>query len=276
MVSKFKVQSSKFKVVVPGKVRWNAGMIFPRWFLAVFGCATFSAHLHGAEVVELEGAKYHVFRVEKADWPKLQLAWLGADGKPLLDFNGLKRDLAAKGRKIVFATNAGIYERGPKPCGLTICDSKELVPLNLRPGEGNFYLKPNGVFFLDDQTGPGVMEAAEFARSGLKPRLATQSGPLMLRNGVIHSAFNVNSPNKRLRNGVGVRKSDGQILFVMSDRDDSVKGRVTFHQFSRLFLHLGCQDALFLDGDISTMLVNPKLDAKFISNTFAAMFFVAE
>jgi uncharacterized protein YigE (DUF2233 family) len=233
-------------------------MIFPRWFLAVFGCATFSAHLHGAEVVEYEGAKYHVFRVEKADWPKLQLAWLGADGKPLLDFNGLKRDLAAKGRKIVFATNAGIYERGPKPCGLTICDSKEFVSLNLRPGEGNFYLKPNGIFYLDDQTGPGVMEAAEFTRSGLKPRLATQSGPLMLRN------------------GVGVRKSDGQILFVMSDRDDSVKGRVTFHQFSRLFLHLGCQDALFLDGDISTMLVHPKPDAKFISNTFAAMFFVAE
>ena len=154
--------------------------------------------------------------------------------------------------------NAGTYERGAKPCGLTICDSKELVPLNLRPGEGNFYLKPNGIFYLDDQTGPGGMEAAEFTRSGLKPRLATQSGPLMLRN------------------GVGVRKSDGQILFVMSDCDDSVKGRVTFHQFSRLFLHLGCQDALFLDGDISTMLVHPKPDANFISNTFAAMFFVAE
>jgi uncharacterized protein YigE (DUF2233 family) len=42
------------------------------------------------------------------------------------------------------------------------------------------------------------------------------------------------------------------------------------------FLHLGCEDALYLDGDISTMLVDPKPDAKFTSNTFAAMFFVAE
>ncbi|MEZ5386885.1 MAG: phosphodiester glycosidase family protein [Prosthecobacter sp.] len=250
-------------------------MIFPRWLCAAFGCATLAPHMHGAEVVEYEGARYHLFRVDRAEWPKLQLAWLGTDGKPLLDFNGLKRDLAAKGQKIAFATNAGIYERGPKPCGLTICGGRELVALNLRPGEGNFYLKPNGVFFLDDRSGPGVMEAGEFGKSGLKPRLATQSGPLLLRNGVIHPAFNLNSPNKRLRNAVGVR-GDGQIVFVMSDRESREWGRVTFHQLSRFFLHLGCRDALFLDGDISTMLVDPAPDAVFTPNTFAAMFYVAE
>lgn len=250
-------------------------MKLPRWLCAVFGCAALSPHLHGAEVMEHEGAKYHLFRVDRAEWSKLQLSWLGADGKPLQDFNGLKRDLAAKGQKIAFATNAGIYERGPKPCGLTICGGRELVPLNLRTGEGNFYLQPNGVFFLDEKVGPGVMEAAEFGKSGLQPRIATQSGPLLLRKGVIHPAFNLNSPNKRLRNAVGVRK-DGQIVFVMSDREDRTRGRVTFHQLSRFFLHLGCQDALFLDGDISTMLIHPPPDATFISNTFAAMFFVAE
>ena len=246
-----------------------------RWLCTAFGCAAFSPHLHGAEVVEHEGARYHLFRVSPADCSKLQLAWLGADGKPLIDFNGLKRDLAAKGQKITFATNAGIYERGPKPCGLTICGGRELVPLNLQPGEGNFYLKPNGVFFLDDKSGAGVMEAAEFGKSGLNPRLATQSGPLLLRKGVIHPAFNLNSPNKRLRNAVGVR-SDGQIVFVMSDREDRTRGRVTFHQLSRFFLHLGCQDALFLDGDISTMLIKPPADAAFTPNTFAAMFYIAE
>ena len=169
-----------------------------------------------------------------------------------------------------------IYARGPKPCGLTICAGRELVPLNLQPGEGNFYLKPNGVFFLDDQHGPGVMEASEFARSGLKPRLATQSGPLMLLNGVIHSAFNLHSPNKRLRNAVGVRKRDGQIIFAMSDRDDAKLGTVTFHQFSRFFLHLGCEDVLYLDGDISTMILNPAPDAKFTPNTFAGMFYLVK
>lgn len=251
--------------------------LLPCWVLAVFGgCACLSSHVHAAETVEHEGARYHLFRLDRDEWPRLQLTWLGTDGKPLGDFNGLKRELAAKGRKIAFATNAGIFERGPRPCGLTICAGQELVPLNVRPGEGNFYLKPNGVFFLDDKLGPGVMEAAEFAKSGLKPRLATQSGPLMLRGGVIHPAFNVNSPNKRQRSAVGVRKSDQQIVFAMSDRDDAARGTVTFHQFSRFFLHLGCQDVLYLDGDISTLVVDPAADASFVANTFAGMFFVAE
>ncbi len=251
-------------------------MRFPRWLLTLFGCASITSHLHGAETVDYEGGRYHLYRVDKADWSRLDLAWLGENGKPLGDFNGLRQHLAAQNRKIVFATNTGIYERGPKPCGLTICAGRELVPVNLQNAEGNFYLKPNGIFYLDEKTGPGVMEAAEFAQSGLKPRLATQSGPLLLRQGVIHPAFRENSPNKRLRNAMGVRSSDGQIIFAMSDREDSAKGRVTFHQLTRLFIHLGCQDALFLDGDISTMILDPQPDAKFTPNTFAAMFFVAE
>ena len=251
-------------------------MTILRGLLTLFGCATITSHLHGAETVDYECGRYHLYRVDKADWPCLQLAWLNDQGQPLGDFNSLRQQLAMRNKRLVFATNAGIYKHGPTPCGLTICAGRELVPLSLSAGEGNFFLKPNGVFYLDDQTGPGVMEAAEFAKSGLKPRLATQSGPLLLRQGVIHPAFRENSPNKRLRNAVGVRKQDGQILFAMSDRDDAVKGRVTFHQFSQFFLHLGCEDALYLDGDISSMLVDPKPDAKFISNTFAGMFFVAE
>lgn len=247
-----------------------------RWLLAVFGCASLTSHVHGAETLDYEGARYHVFRIDRGEWAKLNLAWKGGDGKPLQDFNGLARHLTTQGKRLRFAMNAGIYERGPTPCGLTISGGQVLVPLNLRPGEGNFYLKPNGVFYLDDAAGPGVMEAAEFGRSGLKPRIATQSGPLMLRKGVIHPAFNAGSPNKRLRNAVGVRAKDGQIIFVMSNREDSVKGRVTFHQLTRLFLHLGCQDALYLDGDICMMLVDPPQDAVFAPNTFAGMFFVAE
>ena len=83
-------------------------MKLSRWILAVLGCTTMTTHLVGAEVVEHDGAKYHLFRVDPADWPKLQLAWLGADGKPLGDFNGLRRELTSKGQKIVFATNAGM------------------------------------------------------------------------------------------------------------------------------------------------------------------------
>lgn len=249
--------------------------MFPRWLLTLLGCA-FTTHLRAAEQAEFEGALYHLYRVDKGNLAELELRWLGDDGKPLGSFEGLRTQLATEGKGIAFATNAGIYERGPKPCGLTICAGRELVPLNLRVGEGNFYLKPNGIFFVDATHGAGVMEAGEYSQSRLKPRLATQSGPLLLRKGVMHPAFNVNSPNKRQRNAVGVRTSDGQVIFVLCDREDRVKGRVTFHQFSRFFLHLGCEDALFLDGDISDMLVDPRPDAKITPNTFAAMFVIAK
>ncbi|HSJ03946.1 MAG: phosphodiester glycosidase family protein [Verrucomicrobium sp.] len=245
------------------------------WFLAVLGLSSGSGiHAGTGERVEFEGAIYHLYRVPAAESPKLELHWLGKDGQPLRDFPGLMKAVTAAGRHIAFATNAGIYEKGPKPCGLTISQGKELVPLNLRPGEGNFYLHPSGVFYVDDAKGAGVMESAEFGRSALQPRLATQSGPLLLRKGVFHPAFREGSPNKRLRNAVGVRASDGEVIFVMSDREDREKGRVTFHQLSRFYLYLGCQDALFLDGDISDMLVNPPATARLTPNTFAGMFVI--
>jgi uncharacterized protein YigE (DUF2233 family) len=249
--------------------------MWPRWLITLVGCAA-AAHLRAEEQVEYEGGLYHVQRIKKADLAKLDLRWKGKDGKPLANFEGLRKELADEGKEIAFATNAGIYGEGPKPCGLLVCQGREEVPLNLQEGEGNFFLKPNGVFFIDDAGIAGIMEAAEYGRIHLKPRIATQSGPLMLRNGVIHPAFNLNSPNKRQRSAVGVRSSDGEVIFALCDREDRVKGRVTFHQMSRFFLHLGCRDALYLDGDISEMVTNPPPDGKFAPNTFAGMFVVAK
>lgn len=224
------------------------------------------------ETIEFENALYQVHRVAAANQPRLELRWLDDSGKPLSDFKGLQTQLAKEGKNILFATNAGIYERGPKPCGLTISNSKIEVPLNLSPGDGNFYLQPNGVFYLDDSAGPAVVTSQEYAALTVRPRIASQSGPLLLRNGTFHPAFRANSPNKRQRSAVGVNAQTKEIIFVMSDREDRDKGRVTFHQISRFFLHLGCKDALFLDGDISQMISSPAPDAKFTPNTFAAMF----
>jgi uncharacterized protein YigE (DUF2233 family) len=248
----------------------------PFRLLHALGLVCITAHIAIAEQVERDGALYHLYRVDKARYADLHLLWRGKDGQPLRDFIGLQKHLAADGKSIAFAMNAGIYAQGPTPCGLTVSGGKELVPLNLKDAEGNFYLKPNGVFYLDDKLGAGVMESTEFSRSGIKPRIATQSGPLLLQRGVVHPKFNANSPNKRLRNSVGVRASDGQIIFVMSDRNDRAKGTVTFYQLAQLFLHLGCKDALFLDGDLSDMLVDPAPDAKLTPNTFAALFVVAK
>ena len=190
------------------------------------------------------------------------------------NFEGLRGFLQTQNEQIVFATNAGIYERGPAPCGLTICESVLQVPLSLKDGEGNFYLKPNGVFLVDENEKASVVMADEYPALNKQPRIATQSGPILLRRGVIHPAFRKGSPNLRQRSGVGVRKSDGQEIFVMSDRDDREHGRVTFHHLARTFLELGCEDALYLDGDISQMTIHPG-DKAFTPNTFAAMFFIS-
>lgn len=240
----------------------------------MLGCATGMARA-AAEKMEFDGAVYHLYRLDRPRFSELELVWLGKEGKPLGDFNALQKQTTEAGRQIVFAMNAGIYEQGPRPLGLTMGAGKELVPMNLQNGDGNFYLKPGGVFYLDDKHGAGVMETAEFSKSGIKPRLATQSGPLLLRKGVMHPLFKAGSPNKRLRNGVGVRSKDGQIIFAVNDRDDRERGRVSFHQFASFFLQLGCKDALYLDGDISDMTVEPGKDWKPTPNTFAAMFLIA-
>jgi len=256
-----------------------------RTLFALFVGAS-SAALAGAEQVKVNNTVYYVYRIDRKDQGKLQLVWLGDNGRPLNTFSGLIKQLEKQHKRVAFALNAGIFETGPKPLGLTIIDGKEVVPLNLMDDPalkknpdatpGNFYLKPNGVFYMDDKLSAGVMESVEFSKSGLKPRLATQSGPLLLRGGKIHDKFQPNSTNKLIRNGVGVRAKDGQIIFATSDRLAAGPNKPTLMQFAQFFLGQGCQDALFLDGDISDMLIDPKPDTKITPNTFGAMFVITK
>jgi len=58
--------------------------------------------------------------------------------------------------------NAGMYEADQSPLGLFIVDGRVARPLNLRSGSGNFYLKPNGVFWVDARGLPHVDETGAF------------------------------------------------------------------------------------------------------------------
>ena len=110
-----------------------------------------------------EGAAYTVCTFD-AGHDALQMFWKGADGKPYGAFAPLAAALNAAGRELRFAMNAGIYETDTSPVGLYIENSKRLRKLNLRDGDSNFYLKPNGVFFIGDSS-VGVMESGKFAAS---------------------------------------------------------------------------------------------------------------
>lgn len=164
---------------------------------------------------------------------------------------------AAQGRTLVAATNAGIFEPGQVPTGLFVSGGETVVPLNTKAGSGNFYLEPNAVFSIDGGGAARVDNTVGWTGS---PALATQSGPALVLDGDLHPLFNPDSPNKRVRSGVGVHKDDPRKVFLAISSEP-----VRFHEMGVLFRDtLGCDDALYLDGVISGMSgpdVDPTLQA---------------
>lgn len=193
--------------------------------------------------------RYTVVTIDTAK-EELQLFLHDEAGKPFHSFKRLDAWLSGQGKRLAFATNAGMYHPDFRPVGLLVIDGKEVAPLNLDAGFGNFFLKPNGVFLIGP-AGPKVIESSEYPALAKGVRIATQSGPLMVRDGVIHPAFKPESNSRHFRNGVGVIGS--KALFVISDVP------VTFHEFAVYMRDtLGCRDALYFDGSISS-LYDPSL-----------------
>lgn len=131
-----------------------------------------------ASVTNTRGT-FHLYRAHPDEQ---SLHWQGADRQPLRTFEALTAQLQASGREPVFLMNAGIFEPGGVPSGLHTEERRELKGINMADGVGNFYLKPNGVFFIDDQ-GARILRSEVYAASAFKPRLALQSGPMLLING---------------------------------------------------------------------------------------------
>jgi len=174
---------------------------------------------------------------------ELKLYWQDDHGQPLRSLLNLRGWLGGRGQRLVFATNAGMYRSGNAPLGLFVKAGRIVAPLDTASGSGNFYLKPNGVFYVTTDRQAGICESGRF-RYSTKIRYATQSGPLLVLGGQIHPAFRPGSRNRTVRNGVGLLP-DGRVLFAMS------KGEVSLYDFATYFRRRGCRDALYLDGYVS-------------------------
>jgi uncharacterized protein YigE (DUF2233 family) len=171
---------------------------------------------------------------------------LDRNGQPLANFEALAGFLAQDGKTLKFAMNAGMFGQDLKAIGLFVQDGKLQHKLNRRNGAGNFHLKPNGVFYISGQQA-GVMETDAYAKSGIKPDFATQSGPMLVIDGAIHPKLSPGGTSAKIRNGVGMM-DDHTVDFVISNEP------VTFYDFASLFRdELKCPNALFLDGSISSM-----------------------
>lgn len=179
-----------------------------------------------------------------------------AAGAPFGHFEPLSAALAAKGETLVFAMNAGMYRKDRSPVGLYIEEGVAARGLSTKDGPGNFHLKPNGVFVIDDNGAARVLETVNYlaafppppaGEQSMVPRYATQSGPMLVIDGEIHPKFLADSTSRKYRNGVGVRE-EGTVLFAISDAP------VTFHEFAALFRDtLKAPNALYLDGTISRL-----------------------
>jgi uncharacterized protein YigE (DUF2233 family) len=168
-----------------------------------------------------------------------------SDGRKLEHFGRVRELVEARGGRLAFAMNAGMYEEDRRPVGHLRIQGREIRRLNTRNAGGNFYLKPNGVFFID-RGQPGILETTAYQTRRLSPQFATQSGPMLVINGRLHPAFNAVSSNTKIRNGVGVEGT--RVVFAVSEHP------VTFHAFATLFRDvLKTPDALFLDGSISRL-----------------------
>jgi uncharacterized protein YigE (DUF2233 family) len=171
------------------------------------------------------------------------LYWKDDKGQPFKSIGALRTWLDRKGKRLLFAMNAGMYKPDNTPEGLLIQDQKLIVPLDTFSGKGNFYLKPNGIFYTTTDERAVICRTEDFQNSR-NINYATQSGPMLVINGEIHPAFKEGSPNLNIRNGVGILPG-GRVILAMS------KNEVNFYDFASYFKSLGCKNALYLDGFVS-------------------------
>ncbi len=192
----------------------------------------------------------------------LHLFWKDNNDKPLRSIQNLKNFVESKQQTLLFAMNAGMYKSDFTPQGLYIENNKTLANIDIGSGDGNFYLKPNGVFYITNKKMAIVCKTNDFvAQKDIK--YATQSGPILLENGIINPAFKEGSVNLNIRNGVGILPNN-HVLFAMSKKE------INFYDFAKFFQIKGCKNALYLDGFVSRTYL-PEKDWKQTDGNFGVM-----
>lgn len=195
------------------------------------------------ETVRFEGSAFTTCEVT-AD-QDVRVFHTGPSGL-LGSFSAVNSLLAAEGKQLGFAMNAGMYHADRAPVGLLIDQGQVQSDIVTAKGPGNFGLLPNGVFCIGARL--TVVESRAFAANPPACRYATQSGPMLVIGGDLHPRLIPDSDSVYIRNGVGVSADGQRAVFVISN------DRVNFHRFARFFRDvLGLPDALYLDGKISRL-----------------------
>ena len=220
--------------------------------VSLCGCARSAQSLDSREV-SFGGQNYRVVRLDLKH-ESLSLYWRNPEnGQAFGSIESLRAWGERHGQRLLFAANAGIYDKQFAPLGLHVENGKTLVPLNLahgNPAAGNFSLLPNGVFAIYPDGRAAVRTSEAFKADGKSAQWATQSGPMLVINGQLNQQFIDDSGSVKFRSGVCAR-TPTEVVFAVSEAP------VNFHTFASLFRdRLGCRDALYLDGSISQLFVD--------------------
>jgi uncharacterized protein YigE (DUF2233 family) len=223
-------------------------------FALLPAACTSAAHGISSHDIVFDNVHYRVVSIDlaKAD---LSLHWRDpASGEPFASIHKLQEWGAARDKALLFAANAGIYDADGKPLGMYVEDGKVIKPLNTvhgDPAAGNFSLLPNGVFAVTADHRASIETTDAFAAAPHRePRLATQSGPMLVIDGKLNPHFDAASTSTKWRSGVCVQKP-GAATFAVSTAP------VNFYTFAAFFRDkLGCRNALYLDGTLSQIYVD--------------------
>jgi uncharacterized protein YigE (DUF2233 family) len=194
-------------------------------------------------VHSFEGSNFTACSVKRG---KVEVRTTASNTVPYRSFAALQTMLGTRSERVAFAMNAGMFDENGNAIGLLIEDGKQLHPLNLRKGGGNFHLLPNGVFLVRKNGSAEVVASNAFEPSK-EIAFATQSGPMLVIDGKLHPRFDADGTSRYIRNGVGVAP-DGTPVFVISN------DMVSFGKFARLFRdQLNVRNALYFDGSVSSL-----------------------
>ncbi len=241
------------------------------WIISIFlfsllACQSTSQTNSSIEVdrITFQDKSYDIVKVD-LNQTKLRMHWLDKNRQRHKSLGNLKRALIADEQSLSFAMNGGMYLKNGTPQGLYIENGKQITPLDtIENAYGNFYLQPNGVFFLTGKEG-GVATSKVFQKMNASNiKYATQSGPMLVIDRTIHSAFREGSSNLHIRNGVG-QISATELVFIISNE------RVNLYEFAQLFKdHFGCAQALYLDGFVSRAYI-PNLQREDLDGNFGVI-----
>ena len=139
---------------------------------------TLAAHNHSAlaetgpcRSMEHERNAYTICEVDLRNHT-VRLYWKRSDGTPYAYLSALPRALEGEAGRLLFATNAGMFDPALKPVGLYVERGQELVNVSTRSGYGNFHMKPNGVFYVSGDRA-AVAETRAFLKQRPRADLAT-------------------------------------------------------------------------------------------------------